>query len=231
VGRALTLGLAEAGFDIVLTWRSSEAEAAATAEAVQRMGARCWSIQGDLEGAGEVERIIEAVRSGPGRLDLLVNSAASFDPTPLMETDSESWDRVQNVNTRAPHLLTRGCVDLLRASDQPGGGAVVNICDHMGITPWVRYGAHSVSKAALAHLTRVQALALAPGVRVNAVAPGLVLAPDGLPPERLQSEIDRAPLKRSGTPEDIVQAVLYLARAPFVTGHILMVDGGATLRG
>jgi NAD(P)-dependent dehydrogenase (short-subunit alcohol dehydrogenase family) len=106
---------------------------------------------------------------------------------------------------------------------------VVNIADHMGTKPWVRYGAHSVSKAALIHLTRIQARALAPGVRVNAVAPGLVLPPDDLSDEALEREIEATLVKRVGTPQDVVEAVLYLIRAPYVTGQLLAVDGGGTL--
>ena len=108
-------------------------------------------------------------------------------------------------------------------------GAVVNIADHMGMKPWVRYGAHSVSKAGLIHLTKIQARALSPEVRVNAVAPGLVLPPNGLSGDALQREVDATLVKKVGTPQDVVDAVLYLARAPYVTGQLLVVDGGGTV--
>ena len=227
VGRAITLALAEAGYDVVINYRSSEGPAREVADLVEATGPRAWTVQGDLGDPETATRLASAVRDGPGRLDLLVNSAANFFSTSLLDVDHDEWDAVHGVNLRGPHLLTRACAELLRAS----GGSVVNIADHMGITPWVRYGHHSTAKAALVHLTKVQALALAPEVRVNAVAPGLVLAPDGLDEERLAAEIRRTPLGRSGTPQDVAEAVLFLARAPFVTGHLLVVDGGATLRG
>lgn len=227
VGRAITLALAEAGYDVVINYRSSEGPAEETARLVEEAGPRAWTVQGDLGEPDTAERLAEAVRNGPGRLDLLVNSAANFRSTSLLDVDAEEWDAVHDVNLRGPHLLTRACTELLRFS----GGSVVNIADHMGITPWVRYGHHSTAKAALIHLTKVQALALAPGVRVNAIAPGLVLAPDDLDDDKLADEIERTPLERAGTPQDVAEAVLFLARSPFVTGHLLVVDGGATLRG
>jgi len=227
VGRAITLALADAGYDVVINYRSSEGPAEETARLVEEAGPRAWTVQGDLAEPETAERLAEAVRGGPGRLDLLVNSAANFFSTSLLEVDAEEWDQVHDVNLRGPHLVTRACAEMLRFS----GGSVVNIADHMGITPWVRYGHHSTAKAALIHLTKVQALALAPQVRVNAIAPGLVLAPDDLDEDKLAAEIDRTPLGRAGTPKDIADAVLFLAGAPFVTGHLLVVDGGATLRG
>jgi len=227
VGRAITLALVEAGHDVVVNYRSSEGPAREVVDLVGDMGRRAWAVQGDLGGTATAERLATAVREGPGRLDLLVNSAANFFSTSLLEVDAEEWDAVHDVNLRGPHLLVRACADLLRAS----GGAVVNIADHMGIRPWVRYGHHSVAKAALVHLTKVQALALAPEVRVNSIAPGLVLPPDEMDGDALEREVRGIPLGRPGTPEDVADAVLFLARAPFVTGHLLVVDGGQTLRG
>jgi len=227
VGRAITLSLAEAGYDVVVNYRSSEGPAEEVAGLVEEAGPRAWTVQGDLGEPDTAERLAEAVRDGPGRLDLLVNSAANFDSTSLLDVDAEAWDAVHEVNLRGPHLLTRACADLLRFA----GGSVVNIADHMGITPWVRYGHHSTAKAALVHLTKVQALALAPEVRVNAIAPGLVLPPDEMDDEALQREIEGIPLGHRGSPEDVARAVLFLAHAPFVTGHLLVVDGGQTLRG
>lgn len=227
VGRAITLALAEAGYDVVINYRSSEGPAEETARLVEEAGPRAWTVQGDLGEPETAARLAEEVRGGPGRLDLLVNSAANFFSTSLLDVDADEWDQVHDVNLRGPHLVTRACADLLRFS----GGSVVNIADHMGITPWVRYGHHSTAKAALIHLTKVQALALAPEVRVNAIAPGLVLAPDDLDDAKLAEEIERTPLRRAGTPRDVAEAVLFLARSPFITGHLLVVDGGATLRG
>ena len=130
-----------------------------------------------------------------------------------------------NLNVRAPHLLVRAAEDLLRASN----GAVVNLVDLSAFQAWTEHPAHAVSKAALAHLTRVQARALAPEVRVNAIAPGAVLPPDDYSEKRWNALRLRTPLQRLGTPEDVVRAVVFLAQAPFVTGQILAVDGGRLL--
>ncbi len=227
VGRALSLGLAEAGYDVVVNYRSSIGPAGEVRDRVEALGRRCVLARGNLGKPGDIEMVAQAVGEEFGRLDLLVNSAAGFHSTHILETDAEEWSAILDVNTRGPHLLVRALAELLRASR----GCVVNIADHMGLNPWVRYGAHSVSKAALIHLTRIQARALAPEVRVNAVAPGLVLPPEGLSHEALGKEIEATLLKRIGTPQDVVDAVLYLARADFVTGQILVVDGGGTVIG
>lgn len=227
VGRAITLALVDAGYDVVVNYRSSEGPAHDVAEIVEEMGRRAWTVQGDLAEPGTADLLAGAVREGPGRLDLLVNSAANFHSTDILDTDAAEWDAVHDVNLRGPHLLVRACADLLTASR----GAVVNIADHMGIRPWVRYGSHSVAKAAVVHLTKVQALALAPNVRVNSIAPGLVLPPDDMDEAALEREMAGIPLGRSGSPQDVAEAVLFLAGAPFVTGHLLVVDGGQTLRG
>ncbi len=227
VGRAITLALADAGYDVVVNYHSSEGPAREVATMLEEMERRVWTVQGDLGEPATADALAAAVRDGPGRLDLLVNSAANFHPTPVLDTDADEWDAVHDVNLRGPHLMVRACADLLRSSS----GAVVNIADHMGIRPWVRYGSHSVAKAAVIHLTKVQALALAPDVRVNAVAPGLVLPPEDMDAEALEREVAGIPLGRAGTPQDVAEAVLFLARAPFVTGHLLVVDGGQTLRG
>jgi pteridine reductase len=165
------------------------------------------------------------VRSAYGRLDLLVNSAASFEASGLLDVDADAWDAVMDLNVRAPHLLVRAAAPLLRASK----GNVVNITDLAAFQPWTERPHHAVSKAALAHLTRIQARVLAPEVRVNAVAPGAVLPPDDLAEDRRRALAAATPLKRLGTPDDVVRAVLYLAEAPFVTGEILVVDGGRLL--
>jgi len=225
LGRAITLGLAEAGWDLFVHYRSSRADAEDVLRAVEERGRRCVLFQADLAEPAAPAAVVDAVRAAYGRLDLLVNSAASFDARGLAEVDADAWDDVMALNVRAPHLLVRAAAPLLAASR----GAVVNLLDLSAFQPWTEYAAHAVSKAALAHLTRVQARALAPEVRVNAVAPGAVLPPDDYPPERLEALRARTPLGTLGTPADVVAAVIFLARASFVTGQILAVDGGRLL--
>ncbi|MDA1102609.1 MAG: SDR family oxidoreductase [Gemmatimonadetes bacterium] len=225
LGRAISLGLADAGYDVVVGYRSSSSEALEVKERVEAMGRRCVLVQGDLAHAGAPEALVSAAASEFGALHLLVNSAASFRTIPLEEVDPDEWDAVMNLNVRAPHLTVRAAAHLLREAR----GSVVNITDLSAFQAWAEYPHHAVSKAALAHLTRIQARALAPEIRVNAIAPGAVLPPDDWAPERWDALARRAPLKRVGSPGDVVRAVLYLAEAEFVTGHVLPVDGGRLL--
>jgi pteridine reductase len=225
VGRAIALGLARAGYDLAVTYHASHDAAREVESEVRAAGRRCELVRADLSEPRAAAAVIESIRGAYGRLDLLVNSAASFEATPLLEVDAEAWDAVMDLNVRAPHLLVRAAAEMLRASR----GNVVNITDLAAFQLWTERPHHAVSKAALAHLTRIQARVLAPDVRVNAVAPGAVLPPDDLPEERRQALAAATPLKRLGTPADVVRAVLYLAEAPFVTGEVLVVDGGRLL--
>lgn len=222
LGRAIALGLAEQGYDLAITYRSSADDAREVERLVGASGRRCTPIHADLGEAASAEHVVAAVRTAFGRLDLLVNSAASFEARPLLEVDAAAWDEVMALNVRAPHLLVRAAAPMLREAR----GNVVNLTDLAAFQPWTERPHHAVSKAALAHLTRVQARTLAPEVRVNAVAPGAVLPPDDLSEERRRALAAVTPLQRLGTPQDVVDAVLFLAGAPFVTGQILVVDGG-----
>ena len=224
-GRAITLALADAGYDMVVNYYSSEAPARTLEAELTGRGREVLLAQGDVSDASAVGQIGQAVRERFGRLDVLVNSAATFISTPLLEIESEEWDRVMGVNLKGPHLLAREFAPLLRSSK----GAIINVADHMGLKPWVLYAHHSIAKAALVHLTRIQAVALAPEVRVNAVAPGLVLAPEGMSEAAVEREVQSTLLQRPGTPEDVTRTVLFLVRSPFVTGQTIVVDGGGTL--
>jgi len=222
LGRAIATGLAKDGYDLLVTYRSSESDAREVARTVQRLGQRCELLRADLAEAHGAEAAAEAVARTFGRLDLLVNSAASFDSRPLFEVDAATWDAVMNLNVRAPHLLVRATAGLLRRAR----GSVVNIADLSAFEPWPSRPHHSVSKAALVHLTKVQARALAPQVRVNSIAPGAVLPPSDMTEDARQALAQAAPLRKLGSPQDVVDAILFLARAEFVTGEILVVDGG-----
>jgi pteridine reductase len=222
LGRAIALGLAQAGYDLAVTYHASAEAARDVVAGIRGTGRRCEAVHADLAEAAAAQRVIDSVRSAFGRLDLLVNSAASFEARPLLEVDADAWDAVMALNLRAPHLLVRAAAPLLEVSR----GSVVNVTDLSAFQPWTERPHHAVSKAALAHLTRVQARTLAPAVRVNAIAPGAVLPPDDLSEERRAALAAATPLQRLGTPQDVVDAVLHLARSPFVTGQILVVDGG-----
>jgi pteridine reductase len=225
VGRALSLGLAEAGYDVAVHYHSSDGAAREVARRVEELGRQAFLVAGDLGQAEDVERVARAVDERFGRLDLLVNSAASFDEADLLDVDAAAWDRVMALNLRAPFLLVRASAELLRASR----GTVVNVLDLGAVEAWTHHPHHAVSKAGLLHLTKILARVLAPHVRVNAVAPGSVLLPEGLPDDFAEREKRRTPLGRIGSPEDVLRAVLFLAASPFITGEVIVVDGGRSL--
>jgi pteridine reductase len=225
VGRALSLGLAEAGYDVAVHYHSSSAAARDVERRITEMGRRAFLIDADLGDPAGAERVGRLVEERCGRLDLLVNSASSFEAADLLDVGAEQWDRVMALNLRGPFLLVRESAGLLRESR----GTVVNILDLSALEPWTHHPHHSVSKAALLHLTRILARVLAPDVRVNAVAPGTVQPPDHLGPDFYEHERLSTPLRRLGSPEDVLRAVLFLAASPFVTGELLVVDGGRRL--
>lgn len=169
-----------------------------------------------------------AFRERFSRLDLLVNSASVFDRIPVEETDAAAFDAQMDLNARAPLLLAKALLPLLRRSR----GAVVNVADiGGGLVPWRGYAAYAGSKAALVRITECLALELAPRIRVNAIAPGTVLFPEGTPAAERRRVSSRIPLGRAGSPDDVCRAVRYLAEASFVTGIVLPLDGGRHLSG
>ncbi len=225
LGRAITLGLAEAGYDLMIHYHSSEGRALETARTIERLGRQAATVRADLSSAEGVERVVAAVTEAYGRLDLLVNGAASFEEADLLAVDEAAWDRVMALNLKGPFLLVRAAADLL----ENARGSVVNLIDLSAFQPWVRYPHHSVSKAGLMHLTRVLARVMAPHVRVNAIAPGAVLPPDDYSDAERERERVQTPVARLGTPEDVVRTVLFLAASPFITGEVVVVDGGRSL--
>jgi len=222
IGRALSLGLADEGWDVAVNYRTSEEAARSLVEEIEEGGGTGLPCPGDVSDAGDVSRIGAEVRERLGRLDLLVNNASTFVSSSFLEISEEAWDRTMGVNVKGPFLLVRELAGLLTRS----AGSVVNLLDLSAFRPWNAYPHHSVSKAALLHLTRVMARALAPEVRANAVAPGTVLPPEDYTEEQIEVARRRTLLRRIGTPEDVVRTVLFLARSPFVTGEVIVVDGG-----
>lgn len=225
IGRAISIALAEAGYDLVVTYYSSMDKAVEVQEIISDLGCRCELVQADLREPNTPHIVVTSVEQTFGQLDLLVNSAASFESSSLLESGVDEWDSVMALNCRAPHLIVRAAADLLRESR----GSVVNILDLSAFQPWTEFPAHAVSKAGLAHLTRIQARVLAPEVRVNAIAPGALLQPSNWSDKRWAAVTKAAPLKCSGSPDDVSQAVLFFADADFVTGEILTIDGGRHL--
>jgi NAD(P)-dependent dehydrogenase (short-subunit alcohol dehydrogenase family) len=222
LGAAFSVALARAGADVLINYHASAEAAAATAAEIQALGRRAVAVQADVARAADVRRLVQTAEREFGRLDILVNSASLFERAPFLEIDEAAWDRVLAVNLKGPFLLSQAAAPLLKQH----GGVIVNILDLSALQPWPSFAHHAVSKAGLLHLTRILARALAPEIRVNAIAPGTVL-----PPESLEGEegSERRVLRGAGRPDDVVMALLYLIRSDFVTGENIVVDGGRML--
>jgi pteridine reductase len=226
VGRAIALALAGRGIDIALHHSASPDAAEETAKAIRALGADVRVFPADLREPETPAALVQEVHAAFGRLDVLVNSAAIMPRTPLGTVTVEQWDEVMALNVRAPFFCAQAAAPLLPEC----GGVIINIADLAAFETWPQYIPHAVTKAGLVHMTRGLARALAPRIRVNAVAPGMVLRPE------MWSEADEArllrttPLERGGSPDDVAQAVLYLVDAGYVTGETLIVDGGRHIR-
>lgn len=232
IGRAIALGLGEAGFDVLVHYHRSETAAAETVREIEALGQRAWAAAADLTRSEEVEDLFRRRLPAPGRLDLLVNSAAGFDSGRLGSIGASGWDRALALTLRAPAVcLEEALPGLRRAAEMGGAPSVINIADLSGVQGWPSHVAHSVAKAGLIHLTRTAALALAPDIRVSAVVPGAILPAAGTEEtsEEWRRAAARVPLSRTGDAASVSAAVLYLVGARFVTGEVLYVDGGEHL--
>ena len=224
LGRAVALDLARQGADVVVHYRSSEREAREVTAEIEKLGRRSLALGADLASISEIQKIFQKVDAHFGRLDLLVNSAANFLQAEFASTTEKLWDASLNTNLKAAFFCSQAAAPLLKKTN----GAIINFADIGGILGWPGFIPHSISKAGIIMLTRCLAKELAPEVRVNAIAPGTITMP-GDPPEWEADFVKLAPLHRRGRPEDIVGAVSFLAGAKFVTGQVLVVDGGRTL--
>jgi NAD(P)-dependent dehydrogenase (short-subunit alcohol dehydrogenase family) len=223
VGRAIALACGRAGADVAVHFKGSGSGARETALALQAMGRRAPLVQGDQAEPGAPERIVAEAASALGGLDLLVLSAAAYERLPAEDLDHARFLSMLEQDLLGPFLLARAALPHLRA----GSGCIVTLLDLCGTSQtWPRTAHYGAAKAGLAQVTRTLALEWAPEVRVNGVAPGLVLPPADLDAAERAALVARIPLSREGSPEDVAQAVVFFACAPFVTGQILAVDGG-----
>ncbi len=225
LGRAVALRLAEEGADVAVHYGKSGGAAGEVVQEIEALGRRTAAFVAELTNVTSIRTMIGAVVTHFGRLDILVNSAANFLETKFSETTEEIWDGSLDTNLKAPFFCTQAAAPYLAKSAK---GVVINFADIGGLLGWKEFLPHSVSKAGVIMMTRILAKELAPGVRVNAIAPGTITMP-GDPPQWEADFVQRAPLKKSGRPTDIADAVMYLVTAEFVTGHVLVVDGGRTL--
>ena len=227
IGRALCLELADMGMDVAVHYHRSAGPAEATAAECRARGVEAVAIGGDLGRAATCRRVVAEAETALGGLDVLVNSAANFVNEPFATITEEQVDEVLAVNLKGPFFCAQAAAEGMRAR---GAGSIVNMADVAGLEPWPRFIPHSVAKAGVVMLTRALAQALAPEIRVNAIAPGPVLMPDGSDDARVARSAAKTVLRRVGSPEDVTQALRYVLESDYVTGHTLVVDGGRLVR-
>jgi pteridine reductase len=228
LGKALAEGLGAAGADVAVHFNGSRDGAAAACAAISVTGNRARGFQADLTVPEAAERLVAAVEAALGPVDILVNSAALFEPAPLATTSLAILERQWALNARAPLLLAQAVIPSMR---RKGAGDIVNLLDVGGTSHvWREYGAYTMTKAAANALTKGLALELAPSIRVNAIAPGTVLAPEGYDEAANARLLASIPQQRFGTPKDVVETLLFLLTGSrFITGQVLAVDGGRSI--
>ncbi len=222
LGRAIVRALAKEGADVAFSYRESRSGALEEAEAVRRLGRRSFTGPADARVPGEVVAFVEKAAEELDGLDLLVNNVGVFRRVPLDEMSEEVLDEAFDVNVKATVMASQAAVPHMR---RRGGGAIVNVASLGGLRPWPSHLAYCASKAALVMATRCLAVALAPRIRVNAVAPGVID-----PPGAEDAVRRRIPAGRLGTSAEVVEAVVFLlAGGGYTTGEVLRVDGGRAL--
>lgn len=223
IGRSIALRFAAAGADIAVNYATSRRDAAQLVREIQDLGRRAIAVQGDVSRPPDVKKLFSAVARHFRRLDILVNNAGIFFEADFQKLTVAQWDRILDTNLKSQFLCSQQAAPLLR---KHGRGRIINLASLGGLLAWPKYTHYCVSKAGVIMLTRCLARALAPEILVNAIAPGTIQFP-GEPPDH--DYIRRVPLHRTGTGDDIAEAAAYLATADFVTGQILVVDGGRVL--
>jgi len=225
LGRAVAEALAARGCGTIVHYHRSERDAEEAVAAIRALGVPATAVYADLSDPGGIEGFWNEALAAVAPIQILVNAAASFPADDLAGLEQETLEAALRLNTVAPLLLSR----LFAAQGVPG--AIINVLDARMDAPLRRHVSYGLSKQMLADLSRLMALEYAPMVRVNAVAPGLILPPPGMREEQRRQLAQMNLLERWGEPEDVARAIVYLAESPFVTGQTLYVDGGGTLKG
>ena len=228
VGRAIALGFAANGANVVIHHSNSDAEAERTASDVRAFGVDALVVKGDHARYEDVVDNFARVKARFGKIDVLVNSASIFKSSDLLDIAPDEWNEVLDINLRAPFWCTQQAGRMMR--DGGIAGSILNIADNSGLRPWSSRPHHSISKAGLIMLTEVTARSLAQyGIRANCLVLGPVLQSTGQSDENWQATEARLPLKRAGDPDDVARAAIFLATNDYATGSILHVDGGEWL--
>ena len=228
IGAVISTALHEAGANVAIHYLNSDEDAEQLANQLNQIRSdSALTVQGDLKNTADLEQMIDQLTKRTGGLDILINNASSFYPTPLGSITEEHWDDLFGTNLKAPLFLSKISLPYLKKNN----GVIINIVDVHAQRPLKNHSVYGSAKAGLAMLTRSLAKDLGPDVRVNGVSPGAILWPESGISERVKENIlGQVPLGRPGTPDDIAAAVVFLVRdAPYVTGEIIAVDGGRSV--
>ena len=225
IGRSVALRLAAEGADVIVNYRSWREGAEEVVSRISAAGRRALAVRADVSKRADVVAMVAAAEREFGRLDILVNNAGMFFARRFEELTEQEWDTILDSNLKSQFLCCQAAAPMLRRGGQ---GRIVNFASLGGLLAWPAYTHYCVSKAGVITLTRCLARALAPEITVNAIAPGTISFPDDAP-QIAEEFVRRAPLRRTGTPEDIDDAVMFLVRSAFVTGQVIVVDGGRVL--
>jgi NAD(P)-dependent dehydrogenase (short-subunit alcohol dehydrogenase family) len=226
LGRAIALAAAGSGADVAITYRKSASEARAVIEELALHGVCGLAVRCDVTEERSVREMIKEVAQELGGIDVLVNNAANYETVEFEKITVAQWDAMFASNTRGPFLVSREALPYLRKR----GGRIVNMGSLGGLRPWATHAHYCSSKAALHMLTKVMAIALAPQIAVNAVAPGMIDLGEKAAAAFMKKMAKQTPMRRNGTAADIATAVMFFATAPqFITGQIMAVDGGLGL--
>lgn len=226
VGRVIALTLAEKGAHVAITYRTENGPWRETLAEIQSHGVKGLAVHMDVCQPEQIESGMQEIIDRFGRVDILVNNASALLSAPFLEITRAQWDEALEVNLTGPFLCSQAVAPTMC---RQRSGLIVNITDLSAFQVWPRYAHHAASKAGLVILTQVMAAELAPHVRVNGIAPGMVLLPDGASEQQQRRAIENSLLKKVGTPKDVARTVVFLAEMDFITGAIFTVDGGQAL--
>jgi NAD(P)-dependent dehydrogenase (short-subunit alcohol dehydrogenase family) len=227
IGRAITLALAEAGFDVAVHYHTSRAACAATCDEIHSLGRRAALLQADLANEAETAALLPQATAALGPIGVLVNNASRFERDEWHDATRASWDAHLETNLRAPFVLTQHFARLL---PDTAHGAVINLLDQRVWSITQHFVSYTVSKAGLWALTQSMALALAPRIRVNAIGPGPSLPNARQTQEQFQRQAESVPLRHGADPEEIGRAAIAILALPAMTGQMLVLDGGQHLQ-
>ena len=228
IGKEIALCFSEMGWNIIIHYNSSKNDAQVLADEINGTNPdSAITVQGNLDVKEDVEKVINEVRDAFPTIDLLINNASTFYPTPIEDISEEHWDKLVGSNLKGPLFLIKGLKDKLKESK----GSIINITDTNLSKGVANYSIYSAAKAGLESITKGLARELAPDIKVNAIAPGAMLEPPDVTwtEEQKSKVISSIPLNRMGSEKDISEAVKFLAKSSYITGQIIKVDGGRSL--